>query len=231
MFLDLVRIPTGVILAGGLILLSTTPASAQTHINFDDGVSGAVGAHYQPAAGVTFQNPDFRAYTSFFPGGEPWASMPGSRPTLIHSSSDMWWTPAVRPIKASFDVGVDVGAVSILALDVGVNGARLAAFDEDNNEIAFDLHAGTGNGWGQTKKLTVTGSGIRRVEFYQAFALDNGDGIGWDDFSFTSSARLAEIAAAPEPATMTLMAPALGLIGFLRKRRRKDAEVSEPGED
>jgi len=72
---------------------------------------------------------------------------------------------------------------------------------------------GSSIGVGEFFDVTVAGS-IKSVEFSQETPCC-GDGVLFDDFSFTAPAVI------PVPATMPLLVAGLGGFGFLARRRRQ----------
>jgi hypothetical protein len=212
-------ISSGLLLGGLLLLGSGAPASAQVLVNFDDnpGSTGAVDTMYS-SLGVTFSNARFYTHAFVLPGGPS-----ASNPNLIASWTDFVKVPELNPIVASFSV--DVNSVSIKALHVGANGARLRAYDENDNFLIEDSFTGP-VGDGALKTLTVNVANIRKVRFSQIdYQIDGNDGIAWDDFAFTRQDGLTrEALSAPEPMSMALMAPGLAVLGFLKRRRRRNEE-------
>jgi hypothetical protein len=123
---------------------------------------------------------------------------------------------ASHPIEGVFLTPVTF--VSFTALDVGEQGARLAAYDKKENRISFDELYGPGQGTGNYGTLTVTEKSIWSFQLYQPISLKEGlvsDGVVWDDLSFD------RIKPVPEPSTLALLGIGIvGLIGYGWRRSR-----------
>jgi len=93
--------------------------------------------------------------------------------------------------------------VSILAFDVGENGARIDAYDAvvGGNLLGSDSFVGTSFGAGQFADLSVAAPGIRRFELYQLTNVPN-DSVLFDNLTFT-----------PEPSSLLMLG--LGLLTLL----------------
>lgn len=188
-------------------------AAAPVTINFDSMATGVQVNAAFAGNGVTFVNAT-TFQTSFLPvSTQPLASAPIS----IFSTSAAQLLGTSNIISAVFSL-TNVSSVSLLGLDVGVAGFAFRAYDAEVGGTLLDADAvlGTGDGSGQAYTLTLTGSGIRRVEFAQANT-SGPDGIGFDNFSFDTEAT-----SIPEPGSLALVGAAL-LAGAAARRRAKAA--------
>ena len=113
------------------------------------------------------------------------------------------------PLIAQF--AFPVSAFSILATDLGNNGARVDAYDAlvGGNLLTFDQAFFGDVGVGVSHNLVVQASNIRRVEIYQPLSI-SADGIVWDNVSVTP---------APEPSSAVLAAG--GVLSLLARRSRR----------
>lgn len=198
---------TGLLAGLAAICISVAPAVAGTIINFDDGVNLTPIGSFYSANGVLFGNAKW--YQDTRAGSTP--------PFMIAGENAVGGYPVdifprlTNPIVATFTTPAT--SVSITALDVGLNGARIDAVDGDGEIIAFDQRYGaTPSGDGEFFLLTVSATGgISSVRLYQPSS-GYADGLFWDNLAFTPS---------PEPATLGLLA--LGCAGTLLRRRSLSA--------
>ena len=194
----------------GLGLVFTASSVKADTINFDDGVADdAVGSFYA-AQGVTFLNATFDSF-----GG----LNGGSAPLSIRSTLDDYYPTAANPIAAIFSLAQ--ASVSLTGLDVGENGFRMVAYDAVSGGNIVDTQTVFGVGYGGTQyfTLSVSGANIFRVEFFQVFPAQGGDGIAFDNLVYNVQPQTATI---PEPATMALFGTGLlSAAGLIRFRRRK----------
>lgn len=199
------------VLRVGVVLALVGPASAApVVINFDALAPGAVVGAAFSGVGVTFSNAT-TFNTSLLPGAtQPFASPP----IAIFSTSAAQLLGTTNIISAAFSL-TNVSSVSLLGLDVGADGFAFRAYDAEvgGNLIDSDVVFGVGAGVAQAFTLTLTGTGIRRVEFAQG-ASSGGDGIGFDNFTFDT------VGTVPEPTTLALVGAAL-FAAMCAKRRAK----------
>jgi hypothetical protein len=192
-----------------LCLALTVPAAAQTTIDFNDGTAmGIIGTFYS-SLGVTFQNARWDAISLTGEG-----SIGAGGLKLASASGGFAITPVHR-ITLVFSQAIS--AMSLALLDLGANGFQFDAYDAQTggNLVAQTSMFGTSVGVGNFQTMTLTGSGIHRVEMYQPLA-PVGDGIVLDNLSFTPENVV------PEPATVILLASGLaGIAGAAFRRRKK----------
>jgi hypothetical protein len=196
-------------------------ASAQTlTLDFNDGTAGVtVGAFYS-ARGVTFSNTRWDSFVS--PGEES----VGAGGLKIVSVSGGFLPKQTTALIAVFDSPVSF--VSIRGVNVGENGARIDAFDAalggallDSDE-AFTAGAGTEN----HPLLSVSASGIRRIELYQP-AATSPEGLLFDNLTYTIQSASAS---APEPCgiAFVVLGGALPTTASLVRRCRRARRRNEP---
>ena len=186
-------------------------AQVTTTIDFNDGVSASpIGIFYQ-ALGVTFSN------AMWVNVAADNASDVGSSGLRLAAVGPFPLMPSSQnPIVAIFAQAIS--AASIAALDLGGNGVHISAFDDiiGGNLVAMTEVIGSGSGQGVNQILSLAGSGIRRLEFFQPLDKEQ-DGVVFDNFSFTTQA----ITTTPEPASLVLCATGLVGLGAWTRRRRK----------
>jgi hypothetical protein len=188
-------------LYAGVLSATLAMSSSAAVINFENGThDAAVGAFYS-AQGVTFSNTRWANIGTTLPG------MSGTY--AIHNISGVESAPKNDGSQLVVTFATPANTVSIDAIDYGVNGARIDAYDATSggNLVDFD-EAFTAN-TGTFITLNVAAAQIHRLEIYQPAANDSQDGIVFDDLNFT----LNEI---PEPSSLGLIA----LAGALARRRR-----------
>jgi hypothetical protein len=194
--------------AAALLCGAAAVAEAGTvNIDFNDGTAGnSVGSTYS-SQGVVFSNAQYLSFPPL-PGGSPPMRLgrDGSGGAEYNPTSS-------SPIVMTF-AGLGVSEVSILALDLGQDDARLVAYDSAIGGNVIDTHTiyGTGNGAGVNATLSVSGFGIKRVELFQPNDSGTFDGVFFDDLSFTPIA--------PLPSAALLGFGMFGALGALRARRR-----------
>jgi PEP-CTERM motif len=191
---------------GVAAVLSAGRASA-TVISFDDGSANTSIGGFYAGQGVTFSNAQWLAILG----------ITGTSGLQIGDLSDPVGPPynpgPTSQIVATFASAVS--SVSIVAADIGGDGARLAAFDAlvGGNLLATADFFGVGAGVGTFSTLSVSAAGIRRIELYQPLnVMGAGDGLIWDNLTF-------ETQAVPEPTTSALLG--LGLLATAARRRRR----------
>jgi len=178
-------------------------------INFDDGTADTpVGSFYSASLGVTFVNGLFvQNYGA-----------PGSSGTLAVASETGHDPYGPFPYTFGYPERVQVlfdspqFAVSLVALDVGVAGARIDAYDQTvgGTQVGYDEAFGVGQGVGHYVTLSVSGSEIRRLEIYQP-SYNGSDGISADNLKFT----------VPEPSTCGLIGVGLLLVSLAVRRLKR----------
>lgn len=200
------------------IALSTTSAvqSDIVNIDFDDGTgAGMEIGNFYDSLGVSFSDAQW---------GSEFDGRPGTSSSFqIDSLSTPQFPKSNSPITATFSVLVDM--VSISAIDVGFNDARLDAYDQlvGGNLIGSSTYEGLsllGNTFTNidTGVLTVSGNGIRRIEIYQPNSSVSNDGVSFDNLSYN---------VVPEPASIPLMVTFF-VVGTMLQRRRKLQEQLSP---
>jgi hypothetical protein len=112
-----------------------------------------------------------------------------------------------QPIGIEFSTNVNFA--SILALDVGEHGLILEAFNAQNISIDSDSIIRSGQGVGEFDTLSVSGSGISRLEIRQLDMDEGTDGYVIDDLRFSPI---------PEPSSTVLLGVCLMSV-WMRRRR------------
>lgn len=190
-----------------IMLLSTgtaATAGVPVLIDFDDGTGSLEPIDdYYASLGVVFENGLWNQNLVGEPGkSEPFVLQAVDSGTPFVSVFD-----EAHAIKARFPVPLD--GVSVVALDVGLAGAEMKAYDAEvgGSVLGFDNIGGAGSGVGNFGTLTVTAPGIRRVELYQPFPNPlSSDGVGFEDMQFDL----------PVPTVPSLSLPGLAaLVGAL----------------
>lgn len=179
-----------------LLLLSTLTfvrANAQTNlINFDDGTLGQpIGNFYLASHGVIFSNVLWRSDSDIL--GQPFAGCSGAFTIQGQSSGSF-------PSSSSSLVAIFVNTVtnvSIVASDVGVAGAEIAAYDQEagGNLVASSEYVNSGIGLQQFATLLVSAPVIKRIELFQPLC-DGADGIVWDNLAYNT--------APPQPSSLSI---------------------------
>ena len=195
--------------------LASAAQSATITIDFDDlntATDPVLVTNQYASLGVVFENAQ-----AVDPSTIPYPYFSGqSLPNVIADPETSGYIYPNDPIIAYF--AMDVTSVSILGLDVGDKGAILNAFDSTNGLIGTDSGFGSGLGVGNNVTLSVSGNGIRRVEFSQYLTpVSGGDGMVFDNLSFTYEASV------PEPSVWLFLGSGLMGWGFFRIQRRKAA--------
>ena len=161
-----------------ILALTTLGAggSGAVTIDFEDGTSGAIIDNFYAAVGVSFVDARFNDLGTTVPG------MSGTI-LITHSRSGNEPKPD-QPLIGIF-TGARPAQVSVTAVDVGANGARLDAYDalQGGSVLDWDEFVGTGNGTNQFATLIVDAEGIGRFELYQPLSVEQ-DGVEWDTLLF-----------------------------------------------
>jgi hypothetical protein len=193
------RIP--VFLCVAVLLGGVSTAARADFIDFDDGTDGLPVGSFYP--GVTFSNAQWTGNQG----------LPGSSGPLgiIPITYDVWmyhWLEA-NAVIATFNS--PTSGVSVVGLDVGMNGLTLNAYDAavGGNLIASSTVYGlTELGIGEFYTVAVNAPGILRVEMFQPGDTYQ-DGIILDNFSF---------GVVPAPSALVLLISGLAGVGAIRRR-------------
>ncbi len=169
-------------------------------IDFEDGVGQDVVIPSDHYAGLTFSNAVWIStgfHDGFFGLGVDAGIVAGNNWAFPGTSS---------PIVVEF--AVPLSEVSIDAFDVQDRGAQLEAFDAGGSSLGIDSFSTTSSA--QDVTLSVSSFGIVKIELTQLVnATTNGDGLGWDNLSYSP---------VPEPSTISLaIASLLCLVGVRRR--------------
>ena len=192
-----------------LVAVFAITCSAQAaFIDFDDGPVGSPIGGFYSGLGITFSNGAWRGPLSNQNG------TPSSGNVLVDitdTGGNPPFTPQPdTPIVATFSSPQLM--VSILAVDVGSNGVQIDAYDAvaGGNLIGSDSFIGSGNGVGAFLTLEVASAAIRRFELYQPRTVGGGEGVFFDNLSFSP---------VPEPSAFAISVSALCCIGLVRRKR------------
>lgn len=202
----------GVAASVAFLALTTNAKAVPVVIDFNGLPNNTIVDSQFFGLGVNFSN----ALTFAFGGT-------GSSSVGLVSISDGFQPQPSNPIVAIFDQSVS--SVSLTGIDVGTNGFQLSAFDSVVGGFLLASNQIFGNSPAIT--LTVSGSGIRRVEFSQAQNI-SGDVTAFDNLTFESTI-------VSEPSTLAALGIGLFTIGALARRRRqiqtpvKAADLVGPG--
>lgn len=176
-----------------LILIAGAARATTVTINFDDGSDAVPGygtdgvpiGSFYSRLGVTFSNAQWDDYIA---QGEGDVGAGGIKIVAITGpTNDPSYQPrASDPVVAVFDQEVE--NVSIVALGVGDNGARLDAYDSvtGGNLVGWVAVSSSGPGTGNNRILEVGqhASRIKRIELYQPKDISS-DGVLFDNLTFT----------------------------------------------
>ena len=194
------------IIFSAFALCVAAPAAAVTvDIDFEGGTEGQDVGTFYAGQGVVFSGAEFDASPGQ-PGADGLMAITGNAGSFGLPKQN-------TPITIDFDFAVD--SVSVVALDVGTNDARIDAFDIDDNLIDFDVFVSTNtvNDDFSFSTLTVTGAGIRSIELYQPSNDSGTDGINFDTLSFT----FVEATPVPAPGALGLLGLGALALGFRRR--------------
>jgi hypothetical protein len=196
----------GALVACAITVTAATASAAPVFIDFDALAQGPIGAG--AFSDLVFTNASV-ASTGFF----------DTAPNAIYSTSG--GVSFTSPDAVGVTFNGTASSASIVGVNVGFNGLRLDAFDALNNLVATMSVVGTTEGGtagvnppGETFTLSVSAPNITRLAIYQVTDVFN-DTLVLDNFS----ADINDVAAVPEPATMSLLA--IGLAGAAARRRRR----------
>ena len=170
-------------LSAAFTFLAASVASGQLVIlDFEDGTDNAEIGSFYATGGVTFAKANWKKlYDTPFPDPVPGVSGIFDIRHLVNDTLPKSDDPIVGTFSGP------QAMVSITAIDVGANGARMDAYDAvvRGNLVGSDEFIGTGNGDDQWVVLKVLGPAIRRFELYQPRSdLGIEDGVEWDDLVF-----------------------------------------------
>ncbi len=181
-----------------VVLVASISNSSAELISFEDGAANEHIGEFYASLGVTFYDAVWSEADQYAPSA-----------MAVGHASEGSEPKADTPIIVTFNE--PQSSVSILALGVGENGARLEAFDAVIGGNLLDLDETVGSTYGSENHvpLTVNGSGIRRLHFYQPFSSLH-DGTLLDDLNFVPI---------PEPSTIILLLT--GALGLLVHRIRR----------
>lgn len=196
------------IAAAGALLLgiaSQTASADVVFINFDGvgAVAGAAIGSFYSAQGVTFTNAQWNLQNGGFGSSSPF---------IVISISNPFYPKVDSPVVMTFSSAIS--SFSMDAINAGSLGARIDAYDAEvgGNLVATDDFFGLGAG-GSVDVLSLTGSNIRRIAFYQPNAGQT-EGVGFDNIRF----NVSPTGTVPEPASWALAG--LALAGLAATRRR-----------
>ena len=200
------------------LTITAASAHASTTIGFEDATGGgnAIGNFYL-SQGLTFSNAKWYA----FPDTRPGQSGNFGMLDVDHNGK-----PKIdSPIVGVFTSPVDM--VSIQAIDVGYNDARLDVYDAQvgGNKLGSVTYQGftaLGNEGdaNDTSLLQLSFAGIMRFELYQPVSNQDGspnDGVLFDTLSF----NVQETSPVPLPTALPLLLSGLGGLGFMGWRRKR----------
>lgn len=187
-----------------IALATAGSARAATVIGFDDLAGSEVVTTQYAALGVTFSNVlVLQAITG--------VTSPPNVVYALGSGPPFGGFPKLAtPSQAFFDA--PVLSVALSGFSVGGNGFRLEAYDGGGVLVDFAEHIGVGFGMDDVEILTVSGTAIREVRWFQPLSVSN-EGVFFDDFTFDNGA------AVPEPATWAMLVLGFGLAGGMMRRR------------
>lgn len=172
-----------------VLCLSASIAQADL-VNFDDGVAwNSVGSFYS-TLGINFSN---TVWTDNFVG-TIYAYGQATAPLSIRDEGTQGFNSSLDPVVITFDIPQK--NVSILAVNVGLSGAKIDAYDSiiggslvDSSEalgttLKGEIHFSGALTEHEEFLLEVTAPNILRVELYRPYNVP-ADGVHYDNLSFT----------------------------------------------
>ena len=198
-----------ILLTIGMLATLAFATSAQAGlIDFEDGTSGNPVGSFYAAQGVEFSNAEWTDI-----------GLEGMSGTFgIRAIGTFQWFED-NPLVITFPNGTS--GASMLGVDVGLNGLRMAAYDalSGGNLIDSDEAFGDDVGVGQNFTVQTEGTLIYRIELYQVVNVA-GDGIVLDDLQFDIEPPT------PVPTlsfwTLMLLTLLMATFGFFGLRARKN---------
>lgn len=173
--------------------------ASATLVTFDDGTGNNVAIPFSQYPDITMINAVYQNVNGFHDGVYGLGVDVG-----VRSPNDWAFPGTTAPIIITFDTAAT--SVSIDALYVGSNGARIEAYS-GATLVDADQYIGTSFGVnGLATTLTVTGTYITEIHLLQVFdPVLVADGIGWDNLEYTLVAAAESDVSVPAPAPLLLI--------------------------
>jgi len=195
-------------ISGAIVVFSSIAIAYGSTIDFEAGLAGSPIGGFYSGLGATFANASFQY--NFGLAGSSGSQGLGD---ITDPVAPPYNPSPSSPIVITFSMPISF--FSIVAMDVGADGARIDAYDSAIGGLLvdYDQLIGTGGGTDNFTTLGVSAPGIFRIEIYQPLnVLGIDDGMLFDQVTF---------APVPEPAALALFSLGVAAFGIRRHCKLK----------